>query len=130
MIATFRGYSFNTKWVESVTPGGPAIRVKRIRYPGVKGSISLNMRNAEREIVQTGTIRMNEQSALSDTQAVIISLCDGESGDLVVHGTTYTTTYADTLNFGTQFQANGLGGASVGTYFGLPYTITYVQTNP
>ena len=133
----FRGYTFSVKHVEKVTVGAPINRVKLSRYPGVKGAISMDMRRAERTIVQNGVLREATQALLLATRDKVISLCDGTqtataATGLSVHGEVFNTVYADSLELGPQFKAKGGGspGGTIGDYVAQPYTITYIQPNP
>jgi len=114
-----------------------------MNFPGVKGGLSLNMRQAERNIEHVGTVRRPTQASLYATRVDIESICDGTlsgaaggggtSNSLVFHGTaSLMSVYADGVEWGGLRKVMGDGGISATTnnHYALPFTIRYIQPSP
>lgn len=139
----YRNYTFPSNWSNSINVGAPENRVKSITFPGVKGMLALNMNQAGRPVVHTGTVRKTTQALLYSTRNAIESLCDGAissaaggggtSFGLIFHGTqSLNSVIANGVQWGRMFRACGNGGiSSTNTdYYGLPFTINYTQLHP
>lgn len=138
----YRNYTFPSNWSNSVNRGAPANRVKIIRYPGIKGALSLNMRQAERPFVHTGTVRRPSQASLHDTMDDIESLCDGTysgatggggtSFDLIFHGESFSSVYSESVEWGAVDKFIGTGGiaATATEYYAIPFIIRYIELTP
>jgi len=125
---TFRGFTFPAGYVNSAIVGTGQPRVKLIHYPGFTGAVTLNMKRAERRSVHTGRVLENTQTSMNSQVTKIESICDGGVGTLVFKGqnVTLTTTHSESIEWGPMRKFLGFGGATSGSYFATPFTITYV----
>lgn len=129
----YRGYTFPSNYSNHTEAGAPVPRNKLIHYPGVKGSVNLNMQTAERPIAHTGAIRVTSQGAMSSVVGAVESICDGERGSLVMLGRTFTSVYCDTISWGQQTAGVGFRATPTAPdsyYLRLPFTINYIQIRP
>jgi len=135
-VVSFRTYTFPSYYANKVTFPVFRNRVKQIEYPGTRGIVALNMKNAEGIITHTGTVRESTQTALDAALDNIASVIDGtvvhSASALYYSGAWVGTLYGDSYTFGNQEKAVmnivTLGSSTTGsTYFKVPFTITYVK---
>lgn len=126
----FGSITFPGRFCNKITYGGAEVRVKTIGFPGVRGVLPLNMRNAAREIRHSGVIRVSTEASLNSFVSALNTHCDGTLRNISFHGQQITSVFANSVNYGTRYAAFGKGGGSTaGTYFGLSFDIVYTDIN-